>query len=105
MEAQQQRLSKQKKRANHPSRTVNNKEMVLVTNAMKKFDANTWIADSGASTHMCNSLEGIFDLEDTNLSILVGDNGSQGWKVQRIQSGSRKEFDSNCIDMYPMFPN
>ena len=48
-------------------------EMILIANDTKKFSKNTWIADSGATTHMCNDLEGMYDLEDSNISISVGD--------------------------------
>ena len=33
-------------------------EMILIANNNKKFSKHTWIADSGATTHMCNDLEG-----------------------------------------------
>ncbi len=60
--------------------------MVLVANDKKKLDANTWIADSGASTYMYNSLEGMFDLDDTNLFILVGDGKSMSTaKVEKFR--------------------
>ena len=61
------------KKKDDPSKTVYNEEMVLMANSMIKFEKGTWVADSGASTHMCNSLDGMFDLEDANLSISVGD--------------------------------
>ena len=50
-----------------------NEEMILVANNSKSFNQNTWIADSGATTHMTNSLDGMFDLEDAKVSISVGD--------------------------------
>ena len=64
------------KKKDDPSRTAYNDEMVLIANDMKKFKENTWVADSGATTHMCNSLEGMYDLEDSNLTISVGDGRS-----------------------------
>ena len=47
-------------------------EMILIANNKQKFKKNIWIADSGATTHMCNDLEGMFDLRDSNVSISVG---------------------------------
>ena len=61
-------------------------EMVLIAKDTQKFNKNTWIADSGATTHMCNSLEGMFDLEDVNVSISVGD----GRKMTTTKVGKLK---------------
>ena len=48
-------------------------EMILLANNTKKFEKNIWIADSGASMHMSKDLEGMFDLQDVNISIAIGD--------------------------------
>ena len=52
----------------------------LLSNNEEKYDSlerDTWIADSGASTHMCNSDEGMFDCSPTpNQYIKVG-NGNR----------------------------
>ena len=48
-------------------------EMILIANDAKKFSRHTWVADSGATIHMTNDLEGMFDLEDSQVSISVGD--------------------------------
>ena len=61
-------------------------EMILIANDTKKFSKNTWIADSGATTHMCNDLEGMYDLEDSNISISVGD----GRKMTTVKIGKYK---------------
>ena len=37
-----------------------------------KIDENIWIADSGASCHMTNSLEGMTDLRDYYAKIKIG---------------------------------
>ena len=67
-------------------------EMVLIANDSKKFSKNTWIADSGATTHMCNSLEGMFDLKDVNISISVGD----GRKMTTVKVG---KFKGDLVDL------
>jgi len=36
----------------------------------------TWIGDTGATTHMTNSLDGLFDIQDTNSGVKVG-NGAK----------------------------
>ena len=59
-------------------------EMILIVSDKKKFKKNTWIADSGATTHMCNDLEGMFDLEEANISISVG-NG-QKMTTKKLES-------------------
>ena len=75
-----------------PSKTtIYNEEMVLMANSTAKFEKNTWVADSGASTHMCNSLDGMFDLEDSNLSISVGD----GRNMSTLKVG---KFKGDIID-------
>ena len=61
-------------------------EMILIANNKQKFKKNTWIADSGATTHMCNDLEGMFDLEVANISILVGN----GQKMTTKKLGSTR---------------
>ena len=78
------------------SRTNNNKndeamamttiddEMVLMTDGNQNIFHNfTWIADSGATTHMTNSLEGMYELMDTNVSVSVGD----GRKMRTVKTG------------------
>ncbi len=42
--------------------------MALVATDDKKFSTYTGVADLGESTPMCNSLEGMFDMENTDLS-------------------------------------
>ena len=49
-------------------------EMILIAeNNPKTFNSFTWIADSGASTHMTNTMDGMFDVVDANINISVGD--------------------------------
>ena len=51
-----------------------NAEMVLMTTGKtNRFPKNIWIADSGATAHMTNSMKGMFDMKDTNKTITVGD--------------------------------
>ncbi len=69
---------------------------VLVANDKKKFDANTWIADSDARSHMCKSFEEMFDLEDTNFSISVGDGMSMSTATVGKFSGHIVDSKGNC---------
>ena len=63
--------------------TIDN-EMVLMTDGNQNIFHNfTWIADSGATTHMTNSLEGMYDLTDANVSVSVGD----GRKLRTVKTG------------------
>jgi len=48
-------------------------EIVLMANGLTNFQRNTWIADSGASTHMCNDISALYDLKETNQVISIGD--------------------------------
>lgn len=48
-------------------------EIILMANNLEKFERHTWIADSGASTHMCNDLTMMYDLKQTSQTISIGD--------------------------------
>lgn len=49
-------------------------EMILIAESNpQSFNSFTWIADSGASTHMTNTMDGMFDVTDANINISVGD--------------------------------
>jgi hypothetical protein len=50
------------------------------------INADIWIADSGASLHATNSLQGMFDLEACNIEITVGD----GKMLKAIHKGKKK---------------
>jgi len=51
-----------------------NEDMILMANEEnKKFRETTWIADTGSSSHMTNSLKGMFELRDFSSRISVGD--------------------------------
>ena len=63
--------------------TIDN-EMVLMTDGNQNIFHNfTWIADSGATTHMTNSLQGMYDLTDAKVSVSVGD----GRKMRTVKTG------------------
>jgi len=67
-------------------------EIVLMANQCEKFDRYTWIADSGASSHMCNDLSVMVDLKDTNQTISIGDGRKmQAVKVGMVRGEVRKE--------------
>lgn len=72
-------------------------EMILIAeNIPKPFNSFTWIADSGASTHMTNTLDGMFDMVDANINISVGDGRKMTttkigkWKGVAIDQEGRK---------------
>jgi hypothetical protein len=73
-------------------------EMILIApNEPALFNNFTWIADSGATTHMTNNLDGMFDLQDANMNISVGDGRKMTtskigkWKGTAIdKEGNRK---------------
>lgn len=83
---------KLKKKNKHKSKekgpdTTNNSddsEIVLMANTLQKFGKNTWIADSGASTHMCNDLSAMHNLKESNQSISIGN----GTKLTATKSGT-----------------
>ena len=53
------------------------------------FTKNTWIADSGASTHMCNSDEGMYQCSETpNQYIKVGN----GNRLPILKKGMKRCF-------------
>ena len=83
-------------------------EMILVAkNDATIFSTFTWIADSGATTHMTNNLAGMFDLVDANISISVGDGRKMNtlktgkWKGMAIDLEGRKH--ELTSQMYRMF--
>jgi len=85
--------------ANNPMAMTNiDEEMILVAkNEATIFSAFTWIADSGATTHMTNNLAEMFDLTDANISISVGDGRKMNtlkigkWKGMAIDLEGRKQ--------------
>ena len=63
--------------------TIDNEMILMADCNQNNFHNFTWIADSGATTHMTNSLEGLFDLVDANVSVSVGD----GRKMKTLKTG------------------
>ena len=62
-------------------------DMILIAdNTVKVFNERIWVADSGATTHVTNSLDGMFDLRDANTTISVGD----GRKMMTLKVGKWK---------------
>ena len=67
-------------------------EMILIAeNNSHSFNSFTWIADSGASTHMTNTMDGMFDIVDANINISVGD----GRKMTTTKIGKWKGMAGN----------
>ena len=44
-----------------------------ITNLAAPYDQSSWIADSGATLHVTNSLNGMFDPKPCKLNITIGD--------------------------------
>ena len=58
---------------NENAMTTRNEEMILMAAPNgAKIEKDIWIADSGATTHMTNNLVGMFDLQDKESKISVG---------------------------------
>ncbi len=51
---------------------MDNVVFMAVEGHRKKLTEDTWIADSGATCHITNSMEGMFDIEDVRESIKIG---------------------------------
>jgi hypothetical protein len=51
-------------------------EMSFVSTEENKITKNTWLADSGASSHMTHCDKGMFNVEDIESSITIGDSKS-----------------------------
>jgi hypothetical protein len=65
-----------------------NKTTLEVLMAAKQSDnkGHLWIGDSGASSHMTNSDEGLYDIEESNQVIIVGN----GEKLKALKTGKLK---------------
>ena len=61
-------------------------EVVLMAIKEVKVDENIWVADSAASGHMSNSLEGMYDLVDIDIEVTIGD----GFKMKATKQGKMK---------------
>ncbi len=68
-------------------------EVVLMSTVVKdsKISELTWIADTGASSHMTNSLDGMFDLQDCNTEMKLGNGKSMKAIKQRKNRGIIKQ--------------
>jgi len=75
---------KNNKEKNSSTTKDEEEEIVLIANSIKKFGPNTWVVDSGASTHMCNDISIMSNLKDINQSISVGD----GSKMTATKKGT-----------------
>ena len=66
----------EKKKAEDAANTTKDECMVssdLALISSSDLPPHIWIADSGATNHLTNSLEGMFELQDINSSISLGD--------------------------------
>jgi hypothetical protein len=70
---------KKKRDEREESANVSNEtseHVLTVTDVVDGSSGDIWIADSGATSHMTNSLEGMYDIVDMSTSVTVG-NGKQ----------------------------
>ncbi len=58
--------------ANNAAQTNNNDDVALMTFEKENMTKELWIADTGASTHMCKSVDGFENIKKTNQTIRVG---------------------------------
>ena len=64
----------------------------------KKFEMNTWIADSGSSSHMVNHLEGFTKVKTKNsCTVLTGNGKSMTIQKTGTWKGTIKSLDRNTI--------
>ena len=47
--------------------------VLTITNGVSGSNSDLWIADSGAMSHMTNSLERMYDITDVSTHVKVGD--------------------------------
>ena len=74
--------------------TAVNQELLLVATADKKFERNTWIADSGSSGHMVNHLEGFTKMKTkSSRTVLTGSGKSMTIQKTGIWKGTIKTSD------------
>ena len=74
-----------------PTERSEKKEIVLVAKTpidspTDSINADTWIADSGASLHATNSLDGMFDVAPCHVDITIGD----GHGMIAVQRGRKR---------------
>ena len=52
----------------------------------KKIEPDFWLLDSGATSHITNSLEGMVDIKNINTTIKIGD----GSEIKATKEGVKK---------------
>ena len=57
--------------------------VLTITNGVSGSNSDLWIADSGAMSHMTNSLERMYDITDVSTHVKVGD----GKHINMVKSG------------------
>ncbi len=76
---------------------IDNKMILMAQSEGRSFNSFTWIADSGATTHMTNSLNQMFNLADSKTNVSVGDGRKMTtlktgcWRGTAIDSEGRKK--------------
>ncbi len=70
---------------------INNDMILIANNVTQKINKHKWIADSGATTHITDSLEGMFEMTDQEMTISVGD--GRKLKANNIGNLWGKAFD------------
>jgi hypothetical protein len=98
-----------KKEKDEKKKTTEAAEVVIVAidlvseisliNTEKGISKNIFIADSGATSHMRNSLEGMYDLEDWVVGVKVGNNSVMKSQKRGKFKGLVKQQDGATLDV------
>ena len=85
-----------------------NKQFCIMTSSTDKFEENIWIADSGATAHMVNSIEGFQNFKETQGTITIGNGeglqikGTGTWKgVMKNQNGKETPITLKEVEYVP----
>ena len=102
------RKNNEEKEKNIAMTTIDDEMILLADDNLKVFHENIWVADSGATTHMTNSLDGMFDLKDADTTISVGDGRKMNtkkigkWRGTAIDSeGNQKKITLTNVSYVP----
>ena len=101
---------KNKKEGNEDAKAmtaVTESDMILMVQRNTNINKTTWVADTGASCHMTNSLEGMTNLKDVNRTVTIGNgkkmvvkkNGT--WNCFIIDKGIKKLVTLTDVNYIP----
>ena len=81
-------------------KNVQEEVVLMASNQSNKFTKDTWVGDTGATSHMTNSDKGLIDVQMINEQIRVGNGKFMiATKKGRLpaQSSSRMEMTRNAF--------